>query len=151
VIKKDGKRYTVGDMKLLHKEQRGKLEYFLNMPFKGKTVVATHHMPSYRLCHPRFGTEANGGFASNCDRILASDIAPHLWVHGHTHDTIDTKLWNTRIVCNPMGYHMEWGSVFTIYGPKFITIENMEDLEPVRPAYELRSVYDEIEKPTPEL
>ncbi|WP_407306209.1 metallophosphoesterase [Acinetobacter sp.] len=134
VIKLGDKKFTVGDMKVLHRAQKEKLVEFLKLPFEGKTVVATHHLPSYRLCHPRFGGDANGGFASNCDPILVGDAAPHLWIHGHTHDTIDTTLWKTRIVCNPMGYHTEWGSVHTVYGPKFITIETMEELEPVRPA-----------------
>lgn len=150
VIKLGDKKYTVSDMKDLHKAQKDKLKEFLEMSFEGKTVVATHHMPSYRLCHPRFGGEANGGFASNCDAILAGDNAPHLWVHGHTHDTIDMKLWKTRIVCNPMGYHMEWGSVHTVYGPKFIEVDTMSELPEVRPAFEPRSVYDDIEQATPE-
>lgn len=155
VIKIGNKKFTVADMKTLHKSQKEKLIELINTPFDGKTVVVSHHMPSHRLCHPRFGTDCNGGFASNCDLVLASDNAPHLWIHGHTHDTIDTKMWQTRVVCNPMGYTSEWGSVHTIYGPKFVTVENMEDLEPViqagsKPTTRGPSVYDSIEHTTPE-
>lgn len=129
IIMLNGKRFTVPDMVYLHKKMKSDIEQFLiedktNM----KNIVVTHHMPSYRLCHPRFGGEANGGFASNCDSILASDHAPDIWIHGHTHDTIDTQLYNTRIVCNPRGYHHEFDKdaahEFNSYKvtPKFIEL-----------------------------
>lgn len=120
---KEPRRFTVKDMKELHAAQKAEVGAALRSPFSGKTVVITHHMPSYRLCHPRFGSEINGGFASNCEDILAYDHAPDYWIHGHTHDTIDTKLWKTRILCNPKGYFQEYGSSFNTYGPKFIELE----------------------------
>lgn len=109
IITLNGKKFTVSDMQVIHKQMKGDIERFLQQDTSGlKNIVITHHMPSYRLCHPRFGGDANGGFASNCDAILASDYAPAIWIHGHTHDTIDTQLYNTRIVCNPRGYHHEF-------------------------------------------
>lgn len=127
VIRRDSKRFTVPDMIAIHKGQKEKVKEYLAQPFDGKTVVISHHMPSYRLCHPRFGNSANGGFASNCDDILAYDNAPNLWIHGHTHDTIDTRLWKTRIVCNPSGYYMETSSPFLKYQPTFIDIKKMNE------------------------
>lgn len=125
VIKKDGRRFTVPDMQALYKVHKAEIIRLLKEPFEGKTVVATHHMPSLRLCHPRFGIEINGGFASNCEDVLAYDHAPTLWIHGHTHDSIDTMLWKTRIVCNPSGYISESGSMYNQYGNKFIEIDNL--------------------------
>jgi hypothetical protein len=124
IIRNGVERFKVQDMMALHKAQKAELVRLLKVPFDGKTVVCTHHMPSYRLCHPRFGTEINGGFASNCDDILAYDHAPDLWFAGHTHDTIDTQLWKTRIVINPAGYRGEWHSPYNTYhlGPKFIEV-----------------------------
>jgi hypothetical protein len=29
---------------------------------------------------------------------------PALWIHGHTHSSVDTYVGGTRIVCNPRGY-----------------------------------------------
>jgi len=138
VMKIGDKKFTVPMMRDLHIAQKQRIKDLLEVPFDGKTVVVTHHMPSLRLCHPRFGNEINGGFASNCEDILAYDHAPAVWIHGHTHDTIDMKLFNSRIVCNPSGYHHEYGSVFTTYGPKFLTIETMENLDPVKPAFTSR-------------
>ena len=124
LIRNGATRFTVMDMIKIHKEQKEKLVQFLKEPFTGKTVVVTHHMPSYRLCHPRFGNEINGGFASNCDGILAANNAPDLWIHGHTHDRISTKLWKTQIECNPAGYRGEWDSPYNTFftTPVFIDV-----------------------------
>jgi Icc-related predicted phosphoesterase len=109
----------------------------------GKTVVITHHLPSRRLVSARFwpkdGSDgANGGFVGDCDNIIALH-EPNLWIHGHTHDTIDTELWKTRIICNPAGYRGEWASPFNTYMttdekdgkkfartvPKFVALEDL--------------------------
>ena len=141
IVKLGDKRFTVADMKVLHQAQKEKIKEFLESPFDGKTVVVTHHMPSYQLCDPRFGGEINGGFASHCDDLLG-EHAPDVWIHGHTHDTIDEMLYDTRIVCNPSGYRYEYGSVHNLFGPKFLTIDNMQYVEPVKPMW--HSTPDEL-------
>jgi hypothetical protein len=137
-------RFTVQAMKKLHKEQKATIEEYLKMPHAGKTVVVTHHLPSRRLVSPRFfekdGSDgANGGFVGDCDNILAYDHAPDLWIHGHTHDTIETELWKTRIICNPAGYRGEWATRFNEFMivdekdgkkfartiPKFVALEEL--------------------------
>ena len=124
LIEKNNYRFTVHDMMALHQEQKAEISRLLQEPFDGKTVVITHHMPTYRLCHPRFGSEINGGFAANCDDILASDSAPSIWIFGHTHDTHDDVMWNTRLIGNPAGYRGEWNTSFNTYlrEPKFVSL-----------------------------
>jgi hypothetical protein len=119
--------FRVSDMMRIHKEQKKEIDRLLKVPFDGKSVVVTHHMPSRRLVSKRFlthnGTDGiNGGFVGDCESILAYDHAPNLWIHGHTHDTIDTDLWKTRIVGNPRGYRGEWDTNFNNYGTKIIPI-----------------------------
>lgn len=109
------RKLRVADMVYAHKKQKADIDSYLKQPFDGKTVVITHHLPSRRCVSPRYwpkdGSDgANGGFVGDCDSILAYDHAPNLWIHGHTHDTIDTTLWKTRIICNPAGYRGEWGT-----------------------------------------
>ncbi len=118
---KDG-TFTVPDMMCENALHVKKIKAALQANPDHKKVVVSHHLPSYRLCHPRFGTDCNGGFASNLDSILASDYAPVLWIHGHTHDSIDTKLWNTRIVCNPRGYRGEWSTQFNTFDALFVEV-----------------------------
>ena len=108
--------FRVGDMMAIHKEQKAGIRGYLEIPYEGKTVVVTHHLPSRRLVSKRFwpsdGSDgANGGFASDCDNMICT-LEPNLWIHGHTHDTIDTELWKTRIVCNPAGYRGEYATPF---------------------------------------
>lgn len=114
------RRFTVTDMQDLYRKQKETIESILEEPFDGKRVVVTHHLPSRHLVSARFwpgdGSDgANGGFVGACDNILAGDSAPALWVHGHTHDSIDTTLWKTRIVCNPAGYRGEWSTEFNSF------------------------------------
>ena len=118
-------RFTVQDMVAQFKMAKQGIEQALASPFDGKKVVVTHHLPSRRLVSKRFwpsdGSDgANGGFVGNCDDILAkTEIAPDLWIFGHTHDTVDTELWRTRAVCNPAGYRGEWVSPYN----SFMTVD----------------------------
>lgn len=119
LIRFEGRRFTVQDMMNIHQTQKAEIRRSLEIPFDGKTVVVTHHLPSRRLVSARFwpgdGSDgANGGFASCCDGMIAA-LEPDLWIHGHTHDTIDTTLWKTRIVCNPAGYRGEWQTSFNSF------------------------------------
>lgn len=68
-----------------------------------KMVVLTHHAPSKRSTHPRYAKdwELNGSYSSDLEHLM-DGIA--LWTHGHTHDSYDYMVGNTRIVCNPRGY-----------------------------------------------
>ena len=96
------------------------------VPFDGKTVVVTHHIPLEALCHARFGTELNGGFASREDAHFygfTDGPVPDYWFFGHTHDTIDRHIGTTRFLCNPAGYPGEHrDDEFNQYGVKFLEI-----------------------------
>jgi Icc-related predicted phosphoesterase len=115
------RRFTVDDMIAEHKAQKELMRQFIEHSSKGpnKTVVVSHHLPSRRLVSARFwpkdGSDgANGGFASDCDNMICT-LEPNLWVHGHTHDTLDTTLWKTRVVCNPAGYRGEWATKYNTF------------------------------------
>lgn len=80
------------------------LEKSLAEPFRGQTVVITHHAPSPRSIHPRFaGSPLNACFVSDAERLIDGKRVA-LWIHGHTHDSFDYVLNGTRVVCNPRGY-----------------------------------------------
>lgn len=46
----------------------------------------------------------NGAYASSLDFFIDDHPQIVLWVHGHTHETFDYEIGNTRIFCNPRGY-----------------------------------------------
>jgi len=79
-----------------------------------KVVVVSHHLPSYKSVPEEFKEdELNGAYASE----LFEDIInanPQLWIHGHTHSSMDYSIGNTRIVCNPRGYDTMGGNYLNL-------------------------------------
>jgi predicted phosphodiesterase len=72
-----------------------------------KTVVVTHHLPSFACVNRKWrGSRLNSAFASALDDEIR-ETRPALWVHGHTHHPVDTRIGDTRVVCNPLGYARE--------------------------------------------
>ena len=73
-------------------------------------VVVTHHCPSHLSTPERFkNSPLTPCFSSDLSNLMYGDYAPALWIHGHTHDSFDYVLGNTRVVCNPKGYPGEEG------------------------------------------
>ena len=94
--------FSVIDSINLHNESVAWLTKAIRAPFDGKTVVVTHHLPSFDSVVPRFKKDLlSACFASKLDHLMGK---PVLWVHGHTHDNLDYKIRGTRVVCNPRGY-----------------------------------------------
>ena len=67
-------------------------------------IVVTHHLPSEGSVTPRFlGSPLNRFFVCPMDDVMKR--RPALWVHGHTHASLDyVHASGTRVVCNPFGY-----------------------------------------------
>lgn len=104
VIKLKGKRFSPEDSIQLHEKSRDWLKCMLSIPFEGKTVVVTHHLPSEKSVPPRFAKDLlTPAFASNLEELMDEGRVA-LWIHGHTHDAYDYEIYGTRIVCNPRGY-----------------------------------------------
>jgi len=67
-----------------------------------KKVVITHHGPSVKSVHEKYlGNPLNPYFSNNLDGLVERS---DLWIHGHTHDSFDYKIGDSRVVCNPRGY-----------------------------------------------
>jgi hypothetical protein len=46
----------------------------------------------------------NGGYSSDLSQFILDNPQIKLWTHGHTHETFDYVIGETRIFCNPRGY-----------------------------------------------
>jgi predicted MPP superfamily phosphohydrolase len=95
----------------IHFESVQELVSRLENKDNSKTVVVTHHMPSYQAVDPKYmANEAsrvcNGAFVSNLDNIIM-EFRPALWFFGHTHTAFEGKVGDTLLVCNPLGYPRE--------------------------------------------
>lgn len=80
-------------------------------PDMKRTVVVTHHMPSYQAIDPMFTLSErdrllNGAFASDLDEFILA-YQPAYWFFGHTHTPYRGKVGETQLVCNPIGYPNE--------------------------------------------
>jgi predicted phosphodiesterase len=71
----------------------------------GKKVIVTHFLPAYECISRRFrdGNLLNKYFANELDNWIAN-LSNTTWLFGHTHDSMDLTLGDTRLVCNPYGY-----------------------------------------------
>lgn len=67
-------------------------------------VVITHFLPSPKCVSPRWRNEITNVFFVSDVESLIIERKPKLWFHGHTHDSMDVTIGDTRIVCNPRGY-----------------------------------------------
>jgi predicted phosphodiesterase len=75
----------------------------LDEDFEGKTVVVTHHLPSIQSVSERYkDSDLSACFASNLDYLFGEKV--DVWIHGHTHDSLDYTVCGTRVICNPRGY-----------------------------------------------
>ena len=77
----------------------------IQQPFDGQTVVITHHAPSHKSWDPP--PKDSAFLASYCNDMdeLLDRASVGLWIHGHIHQTADYRIGETRVVCNPRGYH----------------------------------------------
>lgn len=69
-----------------------------------KTVVVTHHAPSYRSRDPRYNDSLVHGYCSALDEMVEDCVSTVMWCHGHIHSQHDYMIGDTRIIANPRGY-----------------------------------------------
>lgn len=67
-------------------------------------VVMTHHLPGVSCVHPKYKHDALNDFYVGAVEDLLKFKKPKVWLHGHTHESMDHKVDETRVVCNPFGY-----------------------------------------------
>ena len=100
------RRLRPADTIRIHKHSREWLESTLRDPGPA-TVVVTHHAPSARSLSPRYAQDpVSAAYASKLDDVVA-ELAPTLWIHGHTHHCVDYTIGRTRVVSNQRGYRDE--------------------------------------------
>ncbi|CAN7558292.1 metallophosphoesterase [Devosia sp. LjRoot3] len=72
-----------------------------------RKVVVTHNAPHPGSVAPRFHNDPlTAAFVSDLTAAIA-EHHPELWIHGHTHNSSDYRVGDTRVICNPRGYGTE--------------------------------------------
>lgn len=96
------RKFTPMDAAREHSVARKFLSKNLSKKFNGKTVVITHFLPSTKcIAEEHMGSKYNAYFASNLEDLMDN---VDIWMHGHTHLSVDINIKNTKVICNPRGY-----------------------------------------------
>jgi predicted phosphodiesterase len=87
----------------VHPENARSIGFFEEQLRPGDIVVS-HHLPSQKSVAPRYaGHPLNPFFVCDLEALIL-ERRPRLWLHGHTHNSVRTKLGETTLLCNPFGY-----------------------------------------------
>ncbi len=77
---------------------------FLEANVRERDIVMTHFLPTQQSVVQKFkGALSNCWFVVDQEPLIV-ERKPALWIHGHTHNSMDYWIGPTRIVCNPLGY-----------------------------------------------
>lgn len=68
------------------------------------TLVITHHSPGSVYRADRSDRQLAHAYYADLEQLIGNSQIS-MWVHGHTHESQDYFIGETRIVCNPYGYH----------------------------------------------
>jgi len=125
-IKNDEKGYTSlkpNDSAMRHRETKEYIKHVVGENKDKKIVVVGHHAPSYQSVHEQYRSDPlmNGAYYSSLEDIMLDNPHIKLWTHGHMHNAFDYMVGETRVVCNPRGYHQLFGrSEDTGWDPELI-------------------------------
>lgn len=88
----------------LHEATAAFLERESALACGGVTVVVTHHAPSPASVHPDFAEDPTSAAYASDMNALVERWSPSAWIHGHMHSSLDYRIGETRVLCNPRGY-----------------------------------------------
>ena len=89
---------------LLHLDAVQYLKTELGKPYDGKTIVVSHHAPSYNSVNPA-KMEYEDAYASALDGlIIAHQDVITAWFHGHLHVPVNYTICGVPVISNPRDY-----------------------------------------------
>ena len=105
VIKINGNRFTSFEYNALHNESLLFLEQALLQGNNIKTVVATHHVPTFINYPSKYENDLlNEAFAVELFSLIENS-GPDFWIYGHSHaNSPDFTIGKTQICTNQLGY-----------------------------------------------
>jgi Calcineurin-like phosphoesterase len=107
VFKTRTAKFSAEDAVDEHVKTKGYIQSIVEGKPDQKFVVVGHHSPSRRSTHEMYANDTimNGGYSSSMDEFIEDHPQIRLWTHGHTHYPFDYVIGETRVICNPRGYH----------------------------------------------
>jgi len=97
---------AIEDFELWVYEENARAVAFFERELLPGDVVVTHHLPSQLCVAPQYqGSPLDPFFVCDMTRLIV-ERRPRLWLHGHTHSSVNVRIADTTVLCNPLGY---WG------------------------------------------
>ncbi len=88
-------------------ERNKKTSSYINNNITNNDIVITHHLPLGELVSPEYeNNDYNCFFVSDESETIYNN-KPKLWIHGHSHQSVDMIIDSTRFIRNPKGYIKE--------------------------------------------
>ena len=139
LIEIGGKKLTPDTYNKLHLESREFLTKTLRQKFEGKTVVATHHVPTMLNYPPQYAdSPLNMAFATEL-KSLIKETQPDYWIYGHSHVNVQAfNIGKTTMLTNQIGYvssneflGFDWKASFKVGKPKmpYVTFQELAELQ----------------------
>lgn len=110
IAKENFKKFLPTRAAIEHRKTKQYISTVLEgLPQDARVVVVGHHAPSLMSIHEQYkhDTLMNGGYASDLSEFILDRPRIKVWTHGHMHQCFDYMIGDTRILCNPRGYHDE--------------------------------------------
>lgn len=105
IIQDHSQSFTVERYNALHDESVNFIRAMFKVPHEGKTVVVSHHIPTFLQYPEKYkGDALNEAFATDLDHLIEK-YQPEAWIFGHHHVNVpEFKLGKTRMLTNQLGY-----------------------------------------------
>jgi predicted phosphohydrolase len=105
VIRYKGRNFTATQYNSYHAECKKFLADTFKKKFDGKTVVLTHHLPTFMNYPAEYkNSDINEAFATELFELVEVSNAD-FWLYGHTHgNTPEFKIGKTSMLTNQLGY-----------------------------------------------
>lgn len=105
VIKYNGNPFTSNHFNQFHDESMEFLKSELNQNNANKTIVVTHHVPTFMNYPEKYkGDIMNEAFAVELFDLI-EDNSVNCWIYGHTHNNNKKfNVGNTQLLTNQLGY-----------------------------------------------
>jgi len=100
------KNFTTNDCSDKFYSHLDDILYYHDQNLDKKKVIVTHFLPTTECVNEKYRNQSliNKYFANDLTPVV-SELNNTTWLFGHTHDPVDIVVGNTRLVCNPHGYH----------------------------------------------
>lgn len=105
VIRFNGSRLSTARFNQLHNESLVFIKQELSKDPIFKTVVVSHHVPTFMNYPPKYkGDALNDAFGVELFDII-ENLQPDVWIYGHSHSNVTNfNIGKTKLLTNQLGY-----------------------------------------------